>query len=424
MNKYFKVLLMMVFASLVFMSFTKVNATTITQKPRIVSELKSSENGVYTYNIGLNFEDWIIPAEDEESTPYCLIDGWKIYEKIGDTYTEIYSVDTSSPDFEEMYTIEVNEGEVRTFAVMVFTDAGSESEKSDATVLDHRNLTKVVTKIANGDGCFTITGEGISEKLCGTKNEGRKTYEVPTGTEITVKATPDENFEFDGWYIFDVESDKIGVVVQSTDIEYTFETFETEDNINTIAPAFIRVAYDVIEGANQTYTIDDNTKAEFEIDADYNLFEDGGEVFLDNSDTPLTKGKDYESKAGSTIITLLEDLVDSLTEGEHILKVVFNDNSTATTAFTVAKKVKNEETTTVEPEPTTETKPETSKNTNTNKDNNKNTNKNTKSNTIKAPHTDIVNSNTKDNTLVWAIVFALSVIGLDITIFIDKKSKN
>ena len=55
MNKYFKVLLMMVFASLVFMSFTKVNATTITQKPRIVSELKSSENGVYTYNIGLNF---------------------------------------------------------------------------------------------------------------------------------------------------------------------------------------------------------------------------------------------------------------------------------------------------------------------------------------------------------------------------------
>ena len=89
--------------------------------------------------------------------------------------------------------------------------------------------------------------------------------------------------------------------------------------------------YTVIEGANQEVQVGE--EAEFEIDADYSLFKDGGEVYVD--DTLIEEEKDYTSKAGSTIITLTEDYINTLSEGTHTLKVVFNDDKTATTLFNI-----------------------------------------------------------------------------------------
>ena len=91
--------------------------------------------------------------------------------------------------------------------------------------------------------------------------------------------------------------------------------------------------YEIIEGANQIYIIGDNG-ATFRINADYSLFENGGKVFVDGNET-----KNYIAKSGSTIITLNKEYVDSLSEGEHTLKVTFNDKGEATTKFTVAKKI-------------------------------------------------------------------------------------
>lgn len=86
-----------------------------------------------------------------------------------------------------------------------------------------------------------------------------------------------------------------------------------------------------------TYTIGDSTNAEFEIDADYdNLFKNGGEVYIDGSTEPLDH-KNYDSRKGSTIITLKDTYVSTLSEGEHTLKVVFNNNQAATTSFNVIK---------------------------------------------------------------------------------------
>ena len=100
--------------------------------------------------------------------------------------------------------------------------------------------------------------------------------------------------------------------------------------------------YEVIEGAEQVVTVGE--EAEFEIDADYNLFLDGGEVYVDDNDTPLEANADYTSRAGSTIITLTSDYISTLSEGEHTLKVVFNDDNVATTSFTVTKDSSSEET--------------------------------------------------------------------------------
>ena len=64
-----------------------------------------------------------------------------------------------------------------------------------------------------------------------------------------------------------------------------------------------------------------------------------------------TETTEYTSKSGSTIITLNKDFVNSLSVGEHTLKVAFNNGGEATTKFTIAKaeETKTEESTSNNP---------------------------------------------------------------------------
>ena len=93
-----------------------------------------------------------------------------------------------------------------------------------------------------------------------------------------------------------------------------------------------KIEYKVIEGAEQTYTIKEDTEARFRIDADYSLF--NNKVYVDNV---LVDSSNYTSKSGSTIITLKKEFVDTLSVGEHTLKVLFNNGGEAITTFNVAK---------------------------------------------------------------------------------------
>ena len=101
-------------------------------------------------------------------------------------------------------------------------------------------------------------------------------------------------------------------------------------------PIEVNPSLEIIKGTD-TYTIGESTKAEFEINADYSLFEQGGKVYIDGNTNPLEPIKDYTSREGSTIITLTDDFIKTLSEGDHVLKVTFNDDSVATTSFTVNK---------------------------------------------------------------------------------------
>ena len=94
-----------------------------------------------------------------------------------------------------------------------------------------------------------------------------------------------------------------------------------------------KIVYEVTEGANQKYTITKNSEAKFKINADFRLFDDG-KVYVDNE---LVDPKNYTAESGSTIITLKKEFVDTLSVGEHTLKVLFNDGGEATTKFTVAR---------------------------------------------------------------------------------------
>ena len=112
---------------------------------------------------------------------------------------------------------------------------------------------------------------------------------------------------------------------------YTTEEFE-------IMIEGARRTYRIIEGDGRVHIVDtgENEYTGFRIDADYGLFEVGGEVRID--DEPLDEGY-YESKEGSTVINIRNDYLETLELGEHTLAVYFNDGGVATATFVLEESI-------------------------------------------------------------------------------------
>ena len=89
-----------------------------------------------------------------------------------------------------------------------------------------------------------------------------------------------------------------------------------------------KISYEVVEGARQTYTINEDDKATFKINAAYSLFKNGGAVLVDK--TIVDEGS-YTSKDGSVIINFNKEFLDSLALGVHTLDVKLPDGGTAST---------------------------------------------------------------------------------------------
>ena len=161
-----------------------------------------------------------------------------------------------------------------------------------------------------------------------------------------------------------------------------------------------KIVYEVIDGAEQTYTITEDTEARFKIDADYSLF--NNKVYVDNV---LVDSSNYTSKSGSTIIVLNKDYVDTLAVGEHTLKVAFADGGEAETTFTIVRKAEDN---------------------NNNEDNNENNNEN---NTPSKPEDkeemkdNGSNPKTGDNIMLYVAIASMSIIGLGATTIVAKKKK-
>ena len=139
--------------------------------------------------------------------------------------------------------------------------------------------------------------------------------------------------------------------------------------------------YKLIEGANQTYTIGESKNATFRIDADYSLF--CNKVYVDNN---LLDSKNYDSKSGSTVITLKDEYLRTLSVGEHTLKVAFSDGKEATTKFEIKEKQQIVNT------------------------------KNDKENISTSPKTG-------DNLLVYLVLSVVSIIGVTTLIIVNNRRK-
>ena len=167
--------------------------------------------------------------------------------------------------------------------------------------------------------------------------------------------------------------------------------------------------YKVIEGANQKYTIDGSKNATFRIDAEYNLFENGGKVYVDNT---LVDNNNYTSKSGSTIITLKDAYLKTLSVGEHTLKVAFTDGGETTTKFVIAKKVEENK-----------DNDNNNNNNNDNSDKNDNIDNNTSNTENENKEESISNPKTGDNVMLYVTIASMSILGLGATTIVSKKRK-
>lgn len=176
--------------------------------------------------------------------------------------------------------------------------------------------------------------------------------------------------------------------------EFTFQYAKEEVNPKE---------YKFIEGANQTYTIDESKNATFRMDADYSLFTN--KVYVDNK---LVDSTNYDSKTGSTVITLKDEYLKTLSVGEHTLKVAFSDNGEAITKFTIKEKQQNTN---------------TEDNKNTENEENKEDN-NLPNNNVKKDNT-ITNTNPKtgDNVIVYFVMLSIAILGIITLALVNAKRK-
>ena len=123
------------------------------------------------------------------------------------------------------------------------------------------------------------------------------------------------------------------VLVNGVETPVTNNELELSINKNTtVEVTYKKIVYNVIEGANQTYTVSKSKELKIRINADYTLFDN--KVYIDGK---LVDKDNYTSESGSTIITLKRSYLETLNVGEHKLKVAFKDGAEVETKFEVAK---------------------------------------------------------------------------------------
>ena len=305
--------------------------------------------------------------------------------------------------------------------------------------IDVKNTFNVITSVPGGNGTITLSKidviEGSKVKITFTPNTGYMIDKVlvngiektVTGNEIEITVDEEKTVEVsykkipftitveevtgatvnpDGTVTVGYGDNKDFTITANTgyklvkvlvnDVEKALDgnTLKLKNITSNMKIKVVveKIEYKVIEGAEQTYTIKEDTEARFRIDADYSLF--NNKVYVDNV---LVDSSNYTSKSGSTIIVLNKDYVDTLAVGEHTLKVAFADGGEAETTFTIAKKAEN----------------------------NNNNENNTPSKTEDKEEMKDNGSNPKtgDNIMLYVAIASMSIIGLVATTIVAKKKK-
>ena len=88
----------------------------------------------------------------------------------------------------------------------------------------------------------------------------------------------------------------------------------------------LSIYYEFLDGTgNPTYNLKKDTTLTLKVDAEYDKFLD---VYMDGKKVDK---KNYDSKAGSTVVTLKKEYMQSLKEGKHDIKIDFTDGEADTT---------------------------------------------------------------------------------------------
>lgn len=287
------------------------------------------------------------------------------------------------------YVIDFSKNDKLTEGLKSFADL-------DKTLYYKRDNKGLLATDNESEAVIKIVGNKSENKVILTAvNVGTKKSEVFKGFHMQYTGSALNCDDLDG----DIAS---GGIVRETRYDYytrctydfTFQYVKEE-----VSPK----EYKFTEGANQTYTIDESKNATFRIDADYSLFTN--KVYVDNK---LVDSTNYDSKSGSTVITLKDEYLKTLSVGEHTLKVAFSDNGEAITKFTIKEKQQG-------------TNIEDNENT---KNEENQENNNLPNNDVKKDNT-ITNTNPKtgDNVIVYFAMFSIALLGIITLAIVNVKRK-
>ena len=143
--------------------------------------------------------------------------------------------------------------------------------------------------------------------------------EVAEGSNQTFTITADAGYE--------IESLKVDGTEVSVAASYTFETVKAA---HTIEVTFKVVVYEIIGGADSSWT--QNVDGSLAIRGNGEIA-DFQKVLVDGN---VVDPENYIVTEGSTIITLKPEFLSTLSEGSHTFEIVWT-NGSAGTSFTVAK---------------------------------------------------------------------------------------
>ena len=248
-----------------------------------------------------------------------------------------------------------NASVTKTYGDVNFTNVATKT--GDGTIV-YSSSDASVASVNSSTGEVTIKSAGvvnITASVAATSNYNATSVSYTLTINKKRSVEPEEIQEIKMGYYTDtlgtielnteglVWKDKNGAIKlgkNAYDVLYT----ENNDTKNYTTEEFeimiegARRTYRIIEGDGRVHIVDtgENEYTGFRIDADYGLFEVGGEVRID--DEPLDEGY-YESKEGSTVINIRNDYLETLELGEHTLAVYFNDGGVATATFVLEESI-------------------------------------------------------------------------------------
>lgn len=127
------------------------------------------------------------------------------------------------------------------------------------------------------------------------------------------------------------ESGEYAAVFTPTDTS-NYESYECDISVTV----YEEVKYEIIEGANSNWTLSTDGSLTIIGNGERSKFQ---ELKVDGK---VVDTKHYTVKSDSTIITLKADYLNTLSEGEHTLEMVWTDG-TASTKFTASPKTESDE---------------------------------------------------------------------------------
>ncbi len=229
-----------------------------------------------------------------------------------------------------------------------FTNVATKT--GDGTITYSSSNASVAEVAANGEVTIKAAGSAtITASVAATSNynAGSATYALTVNKKESVK--PEEVSEVKEGYVTDklstIKLETKGLVWDDEDEQikegknsYVVNYTENADSANYTTESFeIEVdgkhrKYEVVDGDKQTFVLGSEDYMSFTFDADYSLFEEGGEVYINEDQLDE---EDYVSESGSTVIKVADEYLKTLDEGKYTLAVYFNDGGIATTSFTL-----------------------------------------------------------------------------------------